>query len=190
MKFNLMKPARGMVGFFRGGQPAQLSTEQGANFQRTAARHEMELLAGSSQAGAICMARQLTTHNTPVFDQFHPKVYGVAVGLVVWFALAAWILFDRQSDISLPLGMVSVLLLVAVLLPWSLSLVWKRHRLPPERHVDGVSFNDWKTGDFVVWGSRIHSTHAAIDMLLPLAAVAFGLTGIGIVFLICAYNAP
>ena len=136
------------------------------------------------------MARQFTTHNTPVFDQFHPRVYGAAVGLVVWFALAAWILFDRQSDISLPLGMASVLLLIAILLPWSLSLVWKRHRLPPERHVDGVSFNDWKTGDFVVWGSRIHSTDAAIDMLLPLAAVAFGLTGIGIVFLICAYNAP
>jgi hypothetical protein len=136
------------------------------------------------------MARQLITHNTPVFDQFPPKVYGAAVGLVIWFALAAWILFDRQSDIGLPLGMVSVLLLVAVLLPWSLSLVWKRHRLPPERHADRVSFNDWKTGDFVVWGSRIHSLHAAIDMLLPLAAVAFGLTGIGIVFLICAYNAP
>ena len=35
------------------------------------------------------MARQLITHNTPVFDQFPPKVYGAAVGLVVWFALAA-----------------------------------------------------------------------------------------------------
>jgi hypothetical protein len=171
--------------------PARLSTEQSAIFSSTAAhRHEMELVAGPSQAGAIRMARQLTTHNTPVFDQFHPRVYGTAVGLVVWFALAAWILFDRQSDISLPLGMVSVLLLVAVLLPWSLSLVWKRHRLPAERHVDKVSFNDWKTGEFVVWGSRIHSLDAAIDMLLPLAAVAFGLTGIGIVFLVCAYNAP
>jgi hypothetical protein len=189
---NLMKPACGMAGFFRGGRPAQRSTEQSANFQlHTAAhRHEMELVVGPPQAGAIRMARQLTTHNTPVFDQFHPRVYGTAVGLVVWFALAAWILFDRQSDISLPLGMVSVLLLVAVLLPWSLSLVWKRHRLPPERHVDKMSFNDWKTGDFVVWGSRIHSLDAAIDMLLPLAAVALGLTGIGIVFLVCAYNAP
>jgi hypothetical protein len=29
-------------------------------------------------------------------------------------------------------------------------------------------------------------THAVIDMLLPLAAAAFGLTAIGIVFLICA----
>jgi hypothetical protein len=31
--------------------------------------------------------------------------------------------------------------------------------------------------------------HAAIDMLLPLAGVAFGPTAIGIVFLICAGTA-
>jgi hypothetical protein len=135
------------------------------------------------------MARQLVAHNRPVFDQLHPNIYGAAVSLVVWFALAAWILFDRQSDIGLPLAMVSVLLLVAVLLPWSLSLVWKRHRLPFDEHADRVSFHDWKAGDFAVWGSRVQSVHAAIDMLLPLAAVAFGLTAIGIVFLICGYHA-
>jgi hypothetical protein len=40
-----------------------------------------------------------------------------------------------------------------------------------------------RTGDFsVVWGGWLHGTQAAIDMLLPLAAVAFGLTALGIVF--------
>ena len=41
-------------------------------------------------------------------------------------------------------------------------------------------------GDFAVWGAKLRGAHAAIDMLLPLAAVAFGLTAIGIVFLVCA----
>jgi hypothetical protein len=136
------------------------------------------------------MSRELVAHNRPVFDQFHSSVYATAIGLVVWFALAAWILFDRQNDIGLPLAMVSVLLLVAVLLPWSLFLVWKRYRMPHQRHPGRTSFHDWRTGDFAVWGSKIRATHAAIDMLLPLAAVAFGLTGIGIVFLICASIAP
>jgi len=136
------------------------------------------------------MTRELVTHNKPVFDQLHPNIYRAAVGLVVWFTLSAWILFDRQSDIGLPLAMVSVLLLVAVLLPWSLSLIWKKYRMPYQRHPDETSFRDWKAGDFAVWGSRLHSTHAAIDMLLPLAAVAFGLTAIGIVFLIAANTAP
>ncbi len=134
------------------------------------------------------MARELVAHNKPVFDQLHPAIYGAAVGLVAWFALSAWILFDRQSDIELPLAMVSVLLLVAVLLPWALSLVWKRHVMP-HQHPTRISFHDWRAGDFAAWGSKLHGTDAAIDMLLPLAAVAFGLTAIGIVFLIVASGA-
>ncbi|MEH2558605.1 hypothetical protein V1286_006134 [Bradyrhizobium algeriense] len=135
------------------------------------------------------MTRELVTRDAPVFDQFPPGIYGTAVGLVVWFAAAAWILFDRQSDIGLPLAMVSVLLLVAVMLPWSLSLVWSRHRMPNERNPNSISLRDWRRGDFVVWGGRLRGTQAAIDMLLPLAAVAFGLTALGIVFLICANGA-
>src|SRR5258708_36610470 len=136
------------------------------------------------------MTRELVAHNKPVFDQFHPRVYGAAVGLVAWFAVAAWILFDRQSDIGLPLAMVSVLLLVAVLLPWALSLIWKKYQLPYQRHPDKTSFHDWSAGDFAVWGSKLRGTDAAIDMLLPLAAVAFGLTALGIIFLIAASSAP
>jgi len=136
------------------------------------------------------MAREPVARNRPLFDQLHPMVYGAAVGLVAWFALAAWILFDRQNDIWLPLAMVSVLLLVAVLLPWSLSLVWRRHQMPRQRPPGKTSFHDWRMGDFAVWGSKLHGTDAAIDMLLPLAAVAFGLTAIGIVFLIAAGTAP
>jgi hypothetical protein len=135
------------------------------------------------------MSKELVAHNKPVFDQLHPKVYASAIGLVVWFALAAWILFDRQDDIGRPLAMVSVLLFVAVLIPLALAQVWRRHRAH-DPHPEAITFREWRTGDFAVWGSRLHGTEAAIDMLLPLAAVAFGLTAIGIVFLICAYMAP
>src|SRR6266702_4518517 len=115
------------------------------------------------------MATELVAHNKPVFDQLHPAVYGAAVGLVAWFALAAWILFDRQSDIELPLAMVSVLLLVAVLVPWALSLVWKRHVMP-HQHPTKISFHDWPwlaSRRLRGLGSKLHGTDAAIDMLLP-----------------------
>ena len=62
--------------------------------------------------------------------------------------------------------------------------------MPRQRPPGKTSFHDWRTGDFAVWGSKLHGTDAAIDMLLPLAAVAFGLTAIGIVFLIAAATAP
>jgi hypothetical protein len=135
------------------------------------------------------MARELVAHNKPVFDRLHPRVYAAAIGLVAWYALAAWILFDHQDDIGLPLMMVSVLLLVAVLIPLALALVWRRHRTPGARP-GAISFTDWRAGDFAVWGSRLRASDAIIDLLLPLAAVAFGLTAIGIVFLICAHFAP
>jgi hypothetical protein len=135
------------------------------------------------------MAKELVPLNRPVFDQVHPNIYAAAVGLVAWFAIAAWILFDRKNDIALPLARVSVLLLVAVLLPWSLSLVWQRHQAADQRHPNRIPFHDWRIGDFAVWDSKLRSSQAAIDMLLPLAAVAFGLTALGIVFVISASSA-
>src|SRR5260370_2624540 len=78
------------------------------------------------------MNRELVSHNRPIFDQLHPAVYKAAVGLAAWFALAAWILFDHQNDIRLPLAMVSEILLIAVLLPWPLSLVCQKHQKPPQ----------------------------------------------------------
>jgi len=130
------------------------------------------------------MARELVAHNKPVFDELHPRIYGAAVGLVAWFALMAWALFDRSSDIDLSLMFVTVLFIVAVLLPWTLSLVWKKFQMPYERHPQPTSFHEWRAGDFAVWGARLHGADAAIDVLLPLVAVSFGLTAIGIVFVI------
>lgn len=130
------------------------------------------------------MSRDLVAHNKPVFDQLHPRIYAAAVGLIAWFALMAWVLFDRNVETSLSLIFVSVLFLVAVLVPWVMSLAWKKYQLPYERHPQQTSFKDWRDGDFAVWGAKLHGSHAVIDVLLPLIAVSLGLTAIGIVFVI------
>jgi hypothetical protein len=165
-----------------------LRRKASAAFASTTKRSRPNLAKHLKQKATL-MARDLVAHNKPVFDQLHPTIYAAEMGLVAWFALVAWIFFDRQNDIGLPLAMVSLLLLFAILLPWSLSLIWRKHRMPSERHPHKLSFRDWRAGDFAVWGSKLHSTHAAIDMLLPFAAAAFGLTALGVVFLICARTA-
>ena len=58
-----------------------------------------------------------------------------------------------------------------------MSLIWKKYRMPYQRHPQQVPFRDWRVGDFAVWDNKLRGTHAAIDMLLPFAAVAIGLTG-------------
>lgn len=123
-------------------------------------------------------------HNRPHRDQFHPLIYGVAGGLAIWFALSAWILFDRQGYIELALAFISILLLMALGIPWILwRQWWKYGRSGHDDQRETVSLRDWGNGDMDVWGARLHSADAAINMLLPLAAVAFGLTAIGIVLL-------
>jgi hypothetical protein len=133
------------------------------------------------------MSRDIDAHNKPVFkpvfDELHPRIYAVAAGLLAWFALMAWVLFDRGSYVSLSLTFVSVLFLVAMGVPFALSLVWRKYQMPYVRHKE-TSFHDWRAGDFVVWGAELHGADAATDVLLPLMAVSFGLTAIGIVFVI------
>ncbi|WP_141688334.1 hypothetical protein [Bradyrhizobium paxllaeri] len=130
------------------------------------------------------MSRELIAHNKPVFDQLHPGIYGAAVGLIAWFALMAWVLFDRSSDVSLSLMFVTVLFVVAIALPWTLSLVWRKFQMPYEGHPKPASFRDWTEGDLAVWDARLRARDAAIDVLLPLVAVSLGLTAIGVVFVI------
>jgi hypothetical protein len=78
---------------------------------------------------------------------------------------------------------------MAVGLPWLLSLIWRKYRMPGEQP-RRLAFRDWRSGDFAVWQARLRGLHAAIDILLPLAAVAFGLTAIGIVFAIVSATSP
>jgi hypothetical protein len=119
------------------------------------------------------MSKELVAHNRPVFDDLHPRIYAAAAGLVAWFVISAWVLFDRGGATALPLTFVTVLLVIAVLLPWVLWLAWRKFHAPSEHESQATSFHDWKSGDLAVWDARLSSTHAAIDMLLPLMAVAF-----------------
>jgi hypothetical protein len=130
------------------------------------------------------MSRELIAHNRPVFDQLHPRIWGAAAGLIAWFALMAWVLFDRSGDVTLSLMFVTVLFVVAIAVPWTLSLVWRKFGRPYEEHPKPTSFHDWMDGDLAVWGALVRASDAAIDVLLPLVAVSFGLTAIGIVLAI------
>ena len=63
--------------------------------------------------------------------------------LLAWFALMAWVLFDRSSYVSLSLTFVSVLFLVAMAVPFALSLIWRKYQMPYERHEESVPAISW-----------------------------------------------
>jgi hypothetical protein len=109
-----------------------------------------------------------------------------AAGLLIWFVIAAWLLFGGAGYVELALTMVSVLVFMAIAIPLAL---WRTNRTAqrlggPSRATEPASeaLNTWLRGRFATWTDQEKGSTAAIEVLLPLAAVAFGMTALGIVF--------
>jgi hypothetical protein len=123
-------------------------------------------------------------HNRPVWNQLHPLVYAAAVGLVLWFVASTWVFFSGFEDMLLVLGIVTFFFLMVIAIPSAMWLTWRRHG----QAVGGkyVSLRDWASGDLDTAQGRRRAATAAIEMLLPIAAGAFGMTALGIVFYVSA----
>ncbi len=113
---------------------------------------------------------------------FHPFIYKIAIGLVALFVVAAWAAFDRQGDTGENLVMVTFLLFVAVMIPLLMWLTWKRRQTPQPTLQGPISFRDWAKGSVDVWQSHVKGSDAAINALLPIAAVAIGMVLLGVAF--------
>jgi hypothetical protein len=120
-----------------------------------------------------------------VSDQLHPVVHKAAAGLLVWFVVAAWLLFGGAGYIDLALAMVSVLMFMALAIPAALrrAFVVARRAEPDDPAKEpSETFGAWLKGRFATWTDQEESSTASMEVLLPLAAVAFGITALGIVF--------
>ena len=126
-------------------------------------------------------------------DHLHPAVHIAAAALLIWFVVAAWLLFGGAGYIELVLTMVSVLVFMALAIPAALlrtNTTARRSGIAADAADDtGAAGGEtserlgyWLRGQFATWTDRERSSTAAIEILLPLAAVAFGITALGIVF--------
>jgi len=134
------------------------------------------------------MGTELQPRDPPVSDHLHPLVYIAMVALAAWFVLSAWgFATDGYTDYLL--AVVSGFIFIAVALPYALSRVWRRSRRREAADQDGKHFGEWASGQFATWQDRTSGANAAIEVLLPLAAVAFGMTAFGIVLHVAAHSA-
>ncbi len=120
----------------------------------------------------------------PTGGGLHPRVYGMLIGLAGWFVLSVW-LFAGAGLADYLLFVVSGFIFIAVALPLILSAVSNNDKLPNGEPAAGgpkpQSFHDWAAASFATWGGRLSGKQAMVQILLPFAAVAFGMTIIGIV---------
>jgi hypothetical protein len=109
-----------------------------------------------------------------------------AAGLLVWFVIAAWLLFGGSGYIELALAIISVLVFMAIAIPlalWHTNLTAQRSDVSsPATKQATESLAKWLRGRFDTWTDHERGSTAAIEILLPLAAVAFGITALGIVY--------
>jgi hypothetical protein len=119
--------------------------------------------------------RKIVRHNRPVFEHLHPLVYLAMGGLVLWFIASAWS-FAASAYADYLLVIVTGFMLIAMAIPLVLWLTWHRNRERDGAPDKRQSFRDWASGEFDIGHERIRCSEAVVEILLPLAAVAFGMT--------------
>jgi hypothetical protein len=89
--------------------------------------------------------------------------------------LSAWAGFATDDSTAYVLAVVSGLVFITIAIPcalWLASRTGQDPRAPSSRN----QFRDWTAGDFRTSQDQLKASSAAIQILLPLAAVAFGMT--------------
>jgi hypothetical protein len=134
------------------------------------------------------MARSLRNKpDQPISDHMHPRIYVAMIGLLSLYALSVWVLFGGDYYNDLTFAVVTGLFFIAVAIPATLWLTWRRNS-----GSDGMNegtFRDWAAGDFDILTGTFKGAKAAVETLLPIAAVAIGLLALGIIFDIVSHYA-
>ena len=119
--------------------------------------------------------------------RLHPRVYALMIGFALWLVLSVW-LFAGNGVADYLLAIVSGFIVIAVALPLILSRVTRID----DATVDDKpqSFRDWSAADFDTWQGRLSGAQAATQILLPIAAVAIGMTVFGIALHVAEHAGP
>lgn len=122
----------------------------------------------------------MNTH--PLCEDLHPTVYRSIIGLTIWLVLSIWLLFDRGAYVGLNLAIITVFFVIVVGVPLVLAFTWRRNSAVHEGDKAATSFREWAGSEFATFTGGLSGREAAMQILLPIAAVAIGMTIFGLVF--------
>lgn len=111
-------------------------------------------------------------------DWLHPGVYGAIVALACLLVGSVWGFF-AEDDVGYVLAVVSGFVFASILIPFQLWRIHRRYGQQSGNHPRATIIH-WLAGDFDTWQARVKSREAAIEILLPIAAVAFGMAAFAI----------
>ena len=131
------------------------------------------------------MAKHNANQDSSISDSLHPFVNIAIIGLVLMFVAAVWMFFTGAGGVdSDPYEawldvVVTGLFVIAIAIPALCWLTWRRNA-QGARDYGHVSFRDWAVGEFDTWTGPVKGANATAEVLLPIVAVAVGMTLLGI----------
>jgi hypothetical protein len=134
------------------------------------------------------MAEHSAHQDRPISDSLHPLVNIAIIGLVLLFVAAMWMFFASDPYGAWLDVVVTGLFVIAIAIPALLWLTWRRNA-DGARDDSHLSFRDWSAGEFDTLTGSVKGANATAEVLLPIAAVAVGMTVLGLVFHIIASGA-
>ena len=134
------------------------------------------------------MAEHNANQDGPISDSLHPLVNMAIIGAALMFVAAVWIFFDSGPYEAWLDVVVTGLFVIAIAIPALLWLTWRRNA-DGARDDSHPSFRDWAAGEFDTLTGSVKGADATAEVLLPIAAVAVGMTVLGLVFHIIASGA-
>jgi hypothetical protein len=116
----------------------------------------------------------------PATSSLHASVYTLLIAFAVWLALAVWS-FAGAGVTDYLLFIVNAFIFVVVALQLILSCVARTTEAGKGKD-KRPSLREWAATDFETWQDRLSGAQAAVQILLPIAAAAVGMTAFGIIF--------
>ena len=117
------------------------------------------------------MSKTADRREAATSEQLHPWIYRMIVGLVLVLILSVWG-FVGPGYSGLALAVVSIFIFIAVAIPIILWRIWRNHSADPD---EAESFAAWQERDFEICDGRLKGADAALQVLLPIAAVSIGM---------------
>jgi hypothetical protein len=117
----------------------------------------------------------------PASSRLHPWIYAAIFGLALFYILSAWFGFAGSGYTDYLLMIASFFVLGALALPFIAWRAWRHSRGLRAEREGRETFRQWARGEFDIGQGHVSGATAAVEILLPIAAVAFGMMAFAIV---------
>jgi len=118
----------------------------------------------------------------PTHDGLHPLVYRTIIALMILLLLSIWVFFDHGAYVGLTLAVITVFFVILASIPLLIWKTWQHNAPTADTQPENESFGAWEDDEFATWTGKFSGREAAMQTLLPIAAVSIGMFVFGLVY--------